>query len=181
MAALLASVPAPQLIIEDGSHVPSHQARCLRLGMERLAPGGLYLLEDAHTSLPSHALFRQELAEVGKSGGLLQSLRRNDAAPRHATALSLLLAFEHIRRMADRAAQQRALQELDVGGNFDRQAIDRLYRCIDTIRVYRRSTLPARCYRCGSDAYDYHAYRCRCGVELYAEADSMSVAIFKAA
>ena len=181
MAALLADLPPPQLIIEDGSHVPAHQARCLRLGMDRLLPGGLYILEDAHTSLPSHALYRQELvnSSKGKPGQALHNLLQRNAVPRHATALSLLLGLEHVRRLSDEAARQRALEALDIGGHFDRQAIERLHRCIASIRVYRRSTLPLRCYRCGSEAFDYHAYRCRCGVELYAEADSMSVAIVK--
>lgn len=92
-AAVLADLPPPQLIIQDGSHVPAHRARCLQLGMDRLLPGGLYILEDAHTSLPSHSLFKQELEDTskgrkGKPGQALQSLPSRNAAPRHATVIA---------------------------------------------------------------------------------------------
>ena len=41
------------VIIDDGSHIISHQKLTLEIGLEFLTPEGIYILEDLHTSLPS--------------------------------------------------------------------------------------------------------------------------------
>src|SRR4029077_11438544 len=47
------------LIIDDGSHLPPHQASCLIEAFPFIRPGGLYILEDVHTSHPENPDFRQ--------------------------------------------------------------------------------------------------------------------------
>jgi hypothetical protein len=164
VAGLLASIPAPQLIIEDGSHIPAHQSRCLRLGLAALAPGGLYVLEDIHSSHPAHSLFR---AEFGSQVGNAQ------------TALTVLLAFEHAKRLGCAELSPGQLDRL-AGGHFSREQLASLYAQIGRIEVYKRETLPTLCYRCGSTEFNYTSWTCTCGEPLLQAADSMSILIRKA-
>jgi hypothetical protein len=41
------------LIVDDGSHLTSHQIKSLELLRPKLKPGGIYILEDIHTSFMS--------------------------------------------------------------------------------------------------------------------------------
>ena len=41
------------LIVDDGSHKSSDQIKTLELLREKLNPGGIYILEDTHTSFMS--------------------------------------------------------------------------------------------------------------------------------
>ena len=50
----LFSLAAFDLIIEDGSHRPDHQITALVEGIRSLNNGGIYILEDIHTSHPRH-------------------------------------------------------------------------------------------------------------------------------
>ena len=50
---------------------------------------------------------------------------------------------------------------------------------ISAISLYKRTNLPDRCYRCGSVEFNYSAYKCLCGVDLFEDADSMSFVIQK--
>jgi len=162
VAAFFASISAPRLIIEDGSHFPRHQSRCLRLGLEKLAPGGLYVLEDIHTSHPEHSLYQGEFGPVQRAQ----------------TSLHLLLAIDHAKRLGQQALSDAQLDRL-AGPHFSREQLVALFAQIDTLQVYKRSTLPTQCWRCGSTEFDYLAWRCACGVELMGNADSMSIVLRK--
>lgn len=50
----LASTLTPQLVVEDASHLWTHQMHCLMYILPRVAPGGLYIVEDVHTSSPCY-------------------------------------------------------------------------------------------------------------------------------
>lgn len=173
---LLASIPPPSLIIEDGSHVPSHQARCLRLGLERLEPGGIYILEDIHTSHPRHPLFLAHRPMVEKFRSFLGRWLPEEP---QATPLSVLLAMEHLKRLEVDAFDPDTLAPPTRRELFSAAQLMSLWSMIGSIHVFRRSTFPTSCFRCGRTDFDYTAYRCRCGVALFSEADSMSVAIHK--
>ncbi len=84
------------LIIEDGSHIPQHQASCLVEGLPHVPPGGLYVLEDSHTSQPDNTVF----AELSADG--------------HANSLHALRAIEPLqatgRKMTPRIAAELASQ-----------------------------------------------------------------------
>src|SRR5579875_1691470 len=76
------------IIIEDSSHIPSHQAICLIEGIKRLKEGGFYILEDIHTSLPEHDYYHRQ--QRAKYGWLSKK--------KMGTALTALLGIEHLKR-----------------------------------------------------------------------------------
>ncbi|MGC8477845.1 MAG: class I SAM-dependent methyltransferase [Acetobacteraceae bacterium] len=155
--ALDAAGPPFDLVIEDGSHLPAHQARCLELGMARLRPGGLYLAEDLHTALPSHPL-------AGAAPG----------------ALHLLVAVERARALG-RGLEAAERAALTVPGGFAPAALAALESRIATVALHRRAGLPLACWSCGGTAFDPVALRCACGVGLGLEgADSLTAAVWAA-
>jgi hypothetical protein len=162
VAEFFAGIDAPRLIIEDGSHFPRHQSRCLRLGLASLASGGLYVLEDIHTSHPEHSLFKAEFGAVDRAQ----------------TSLHVLLAFEHAKRLGLRALGDAQLGRL-AGRHFSAEQLQALYAQVESIDVYKRATLPTQCWRCGSTDFDYLSWHCGCGVPLMSNADSMSIVLKK--
>lgn len=173
-------ISAPSLIIEDGSHLPSHQSRCLRIGFGHLKPGGIYVLEDIHTSHPSHNIYNHESQPNDLFKRILQGLGiLKSASSKKQTALTVLLAFEHIKRTGRLALTSRELNILSHGGHFTKSDILDLYADIKSIHIYKRATLPTSCYRCGKQTFNYHQFKCNCGVNLLEEADSMSIIIKK--
>ena len=165
IAKLLASLENIELIIEDGSHIPKHQSACLKLGLSALAPGGTYVLEDIHTSHPSHALYIDEFGTT-------------QAGTRAQTSLSVLLAFDHLLRMGNDMADV-TRDRLAEGSHFNAAEIRSLFDAIQSIKVYKRAVLPRSCWRCGSSDFDYHAFQCSCGAALMDAADSMTIVIRK--
>jgi hypothetical protein len=154
-----------RLIIDDGSHMPLHQSICLKHGFRALSPGGLYILEDIHTSHPAHSYYQSTF---------------NNAAPRsRSTALSVLLAVDHLKRIGLRYLTPELVDSIDDGGVLGKSDIRFLFDCADRLALYRRSHLPDQCYNCGANVFNYHALRCTCGAEIFAEADSMSFFIRK--
>ncbi|KIC64536.1 class I SAM-dependent methyltransferase [Chryseobacterium taiwanense] len=149
------------LIIEDGSHFPQHQKNCLVIGMDYLKAEGIYILEDLHTSHPHHAYYIQQ----GKT--------KNYISPLH-----LLLFIEH--SMSNNIEiQNDKIQELTTNSLFNFEEIKNLIDCIKSIKIYRRSTLPKKCYNCNSSDYNYHNLKCKCGADIFAEADSMTAILVK--
>ncbi|WP_155624442.1 hypothetical protein [Burkholderia diffusa] len=161
VSALVRGIDDLELIIEDGSHFPSHQSICLKHGIDALLPGGTYVLEDVHTSHPAHDQYRQEFGDqLGQ------------------TSLSVLLGLEHVRRLGEMPSEDQFLA-LAAGTHFSLDDVRRLHAQIETISFYRRATLPTSCWRCGSTSFNYHALKCECGVDLLSEADSMTIVIKK--
>ena len=148
------------LMIEDGSHIPQHQAACLNEGMPFVRPGKLYILEDIHTSHPDNADFRSY------------------TRPGNANCLHVLLAIQHLRRIG-RALTPDMADELETPGFFTAGELAGLFEQIAELDLYKRTSLPLRCYRCGSQDFDYKLLRCSCGVNLYSCANSMAFLIRK--
>ena len=174
--------PYPELIIEDGSHIPLHQSLCLKYGLKALTHGGVYVLEDIHTSHPAHQFYKDEfstrMATRGSLGCLgAQLLRRQTSY--HQTSLSTLLAMEHLKRLGKKSLTPQEVEILSYGTHFNAVEIQNMFESIWEIYTYRRSKLPLRCYNCHGTAFDYHKLKCMCGTHLLAEADSMSVIIKK--
>ena len=67
-----------------------------------------------------------------------------------------------------------AANRLALGGLMSGDEIMTLDESIDTIMLYKRTHLPDHCYACGKSDYNYHDFRCHCGTEIFAPADSMS-------
>jgi len=146
------------LLIEDGSHIPQHQASCLVEGMSHVRAGGLYILEDIHTSHPDNPGFAQYLTEGS------------------ANCLHVLLAIEHLKERG-RTLTAEIAGELASPSFFGADELMTLFDQIATLHMYRRSSLPLYCYACGSDHFDYRRMRCQCGVDLFSSTDSMSFLI----
>jgi hypothetical protein len=158
---LVSSIANLDLIIEDGSHFPRHQSICLKHGLAALRPGGVYVLEDIHTSHPAHQLYRQEFGS-----------RRGQ------TAYSVLLGIDHMRRIHADAEDER-FRSLGRGSHFSYDDVRALAEQIQSIAFYRRATLPTSCWNCGSTRFSYHDLKCECGWNLLDEADSMTIVIKK--
>jgi hypothetical protein len=148
------------LIVDDGSHLPQHQASCLIKAFPFIQPGGLYILEDVHTSHPANPDFRQF------------------NPPGIANCLHVLLAMRHLKDCGEPLSNEIA-SALATPGFFSKDDLFYLFGAIGTIDLYRRTILPLRCYRCGSSSFDYKRLRCACGTDLYAAADSMSFLLWK--
>lgn len=147
------------LIIEDGSHFPQHQKNCLVIGMDYLKPSGIYILEDIHTSHPKHDYYTNK----GKD---------------YISPLHLLLFIEHF-MSNNMEIKEDKIKELTKNSLFNFEEIVKLIDSIKDIKLYRRSTLPKKCYNCDSVDYDYHRLKCKCGADIFAEADSMTAVLVK--
>lgn len=158
VAEILRQIGPVELIVEDGSHIPQHQATCLRLGWPSITPGGWYILEDIHTSHPRNQAWTQH-TPAGR-----------------ANALHVLLALEHLKATNRHLT---AAMAASLSGFFRAEEISELSRTLGRLHLYRRGLLPLCCYKCQQSDFDYVSLRCRCGVELYAEADSMSCLLQK--
>jgi hypothetical protein len=150
------------LIIDDGSHVPAHQAACLLEGLRHLRAGGLYIVEDIHSSHPDNPDFKPY------------------NPPGTANCLHVLLAVQHLKDRGARLTDEIA-SSLTSPGFFGRRDLAELFEAIGGLQLYKRTKLPLRCYRCGSSAFDYTRWQCSCGAALYGAADSMSFLVRKAA
>lgn len=144
------------LIIEDGSHHPEHQALGLILGLERLTSGGLYILEDVHTSHPNY--------------------KKRWLSNRKGNSLTVLLALAHyIRIKKDLALAD--IASIARGSIFSEAQVSNLYQSISDIQLYRRTTLPEWCYSCEQSDYNFSKLECRCGAPIFSDTDSMSFVI----
>ncbi|MDR2561551.1 MAG: class I SAM-dependent methyltransferase [Holophagales bacterium] len=183
VSTFLKSIDAPELIIEDGSHVPSHQMRCFKHGFAALKSGGMYIIEDINTSLPQHRMFKKSLWKHQRLEKIFRKFQRKAIKPTQ-TSLTIVLAFEHLLRLGREKLNGADLEMLckmhdSRSAYFSENELAELYGQVGAIHVYRRATLPKACHRCKSTEFDYNAYRCRCGVEIYDLCDSMTAIVTK--
>jgi len=147
------------LVIEDGSHVPHHQACCLAETYSFIRPGGMYVLEDLHTSHPRHPYYQAH------------------CPPGTPTSLHLLLLIEHA-LARDKTLLPADIEHLSHAEMFTTVDIRHLVAAIASVDIHHRATLPLRCYACGTDDFDPVALVCRCGASLdIADVDSMTAII----
>jgi hypothetical protein len=137
------------LIIEDGSHNPEHQVNCLVESIPWLNSGGYYILEDIHTSCTSRPPLN---------------------------AYHLLLAFNHIRKALIPSKIDALLGKESY---FSWQEIQYLFSNINTIHLYKRETLPSKCWSCQGNNFDYIELKCSCGEFLLPPNDSMAFILKK--
>jgi hypothetical protein len=60
---------------------------------------------------------------------------------------------------------------------FSSKEIEMIHQRVGSIEIYKRTSLPDRCFQCGSADFNYVSMTCQCGVNLYHETDSMTAAI----
>lgn len=145
------------LVIEDGSHLPNHQKNCLVESLKHISSGGIYILEDLHTSHPEHSYYRK--------------LGSNYLGPFH-----LLLCFEHL-ISTGKNLNNNILSEISSNSLFTSEEIFYIFQRIYNIKIYKRATLPHKCYRCGSTDFNYHKIECKCGIGIYSPSDSITAVI----
>ncbi len=144
-----------ELIIEDGSHNPAHQVLAVVEGIKALSHGGLYILEDVHTSHPANA---------GAGTG---------------NALTVLLAIDHYQRLG-RSVNSALAAEIARNSIVSPADVQFLAEALQRISLYRRTRLPDCCYRCNATDFNYSALRCTCGADIFSDSDSMSFVLEKA-
>lgn len=162
----------PDMIIEDGSHHPSHQAISLILGIEILkknAKGGIYILEDVHTSHPSHPSLKKKTSRF--------SLNRFSKNHFVGNCFTLLLALEHLMSKGQALTNEIA-DDLAKDSIFTSEDVLSIGQNLKKIVLYRRTRLPSFCSGCGSDSFNYHKLKCVCGIEIFSDSDSMTFALF---
>jgi hypothetical protein len=166
------TINKPDLIIEDGSHVPHHQANCLRAGFRALNSKGTYIVEDIHTAY---------CAIIDKTRLLRHRIWRRLRLPHttapHLNVLSLLLALQHLRDTDDSVHTR--VKDLADNSYFSEDDVMYLRNEIASAELFRRNRLPLRCWRCGTAAYHFHTLRCQCGADVFGVADSMSYIVVK--
>lgn len=155
------------LIIEDGSHHPIHQVNCLVHGINSVNPGGIYILEDIHTSHPLSSYY------VSKAP-LKQFFSKFRKAPK-GNALSVLLAINHFHRISTEIDDVRA-EQISNNSIISKSQVLNLSKKIKRISLYRRSHLPDKCI-CGSTDYSFSSYKCICGNPIFSDTDSMTFVI----
>lgn len=147
------------LIIEDGSHFPEHQVLCLVEGIKALKSGGMYVLEDIHTSHPNFEKNNPEFAFKGN-------------------ALTVLLAIDHYKRIGKGIDDEKA-NSISRNSIVSPSDVQMLSDNISSIALYKRTNLPDYCYNCGSADFDFSQLKCLCGVDVFSDADSMTFVIQK--
>lgn len=152
------------LIIEDGSHQPDHQVLSLIEGVKVLKSGGLYILEDIHTSHP---------VSVRKSKKGLHRLKTPKG-----NALSVLLAIDHYKRTSIPIDESKA-QCIAKDSIMKPEDVLFLSKNLNSIYLYKRTRLPDRCSQCGSVDYNFSTYTCKCGEKVFRDHDSMSFVLEK--
>jgi hypothetical protein len=135
------------LVIEDGSHIPAHQAICLAETFSLVRPDGLYVLEDLQTSHPRHPYYRE------------------NCPPGTPDSLHLLLLIEHL-RATGKTMSSDDVERLAAEGLFTPADVRQLAETISDVDIYHRAILPLRCHACGGDDFDPVALTCRCGTDL---------------
>jgi hypothetical protein len=133
-------------------------------GLPALKSGGLYILEDVHTSHPER---------IRKARRLFAKL----ATP-PGTALSVLLAIDHYQRLSMPINQEKAAL-IAKNSLMTAEQVQALAQSIGKVHFYRRTRLPDHCIRCGSKDYDFSIYRCQCGLRVFSDSDSMTFVLEK--
>ena len=179
------------LIIEDGSHSPDHQRNCLLESIDFVAPGGVYVIEDIHTSLEElryeglvapadlgHRRRRRQSPVLRRVSGFLRKIKaKKDSANRCVNVLTLVLAIERALKIGRRLSESEIAQ-LSTDGFINADEIATLAGAVREVLIYRRSTLPLACHQCVKGKFDYSNLRCECGARLYKDDDSMAAALF---
>jgi hypothetical protein len=157
------------IIIEDGSHDPLHQKISLLESLDALNTGALYILEDIHTSHPSHPYYKNRLKQFNGQGSMFKAKKGKILMP-----LQCLLMIEHFKE--NNLDITTIKDTLDFKSSlFTYEEIVKLHQRIKSITFYKRNVLPNYCYGCKTNNFDFINLKCSCGTDLYSDCDSMTV------
>lgn len=172
-----------QLIIEDGSHEPTHQRNSLFASIPWLSTGGIYILEDIGTSS----------AELRSSGQISPAFRGNEGEIEQSTfspiildkktngqlvnCFTLILAIERARKLNRKLINHEKIQ-LTSTNFFTNEEINEIDESIVDVKLIRRIGLPLQCWKCRSEDFNLAKLLCSCGTKLYQDDDSMSAVLY---
>jgi len=173
---ILAKIGQPiNLLIEDGSHDPLHQKISLMESINALAPGALYILEDLHTSHPSHAYYKARVKEFYNLGTGFRFFGKEKDRDLF-TSLQCLLLIEHCK--TNHIQIETIKDKIDFTQSlFTYDEVALLSNKIKKINIFKRTVLPNYCYACKTDNFDFITLKCSCGAKLYEESDSMTAVL----
>lgn len=171
---VLKSIDQPiDILIEDGSHDPLHQKISLVESLNYLDNGSVYILEDIHTSHPHHPYYKKRAKTFhGWSFTNWFYKKENNVF----MPLQCLLLIEHLKSNGKTPTDIKTTIDFK-NSLFTYAEIELLFHKIKDLKFYRRNVLPAYCYSCKTNRFDYLNLRCSCGSQLYLDADSMSVVL----
>lgn len=159
------------IIIDDGSHDPLHQKISLMESIDCLNDGGIYILEDIHTSHKNHPYYKLRLSKFNRKLPFFKAKKLSLLMP-----LQCLLMIEHFKE--NNIDIESIKDKFDFESSlFNFDELNKLYDRVKEIKFYKRIVLPNYCYSCKTNDFDYVNLKCSCGADLYSDCDSMTAAI----
>jgi len=164
------------LIIDDGSHDPLHQKTSLIECLEFINDGGIYVLEDIHTSQIKHNLYVQRgLKSFPKQKQWFDFYNKSKGFYNYFGPLHCLLMLDfHIRK------NLKVINSESIDFNrslFSLSELELLLKKVKGVDFFKRLRLPYYCYNCKTSNYNFSTLQCNCGVDLYSDTDSMTALI----
>lgn len=159
------------IIIEDGSHDPLHQKISLMESIDSLKDGGIYILEDIHTSHKNHPYYKLRLNKFNSKRPFYKAKKINLLMP-----LQCLLMIEHFKENNINIEAMKNKFDFE-SSLFNFEELSKLHNNIKEIIFFKRNVLPNFCYSCKSNDFDFINLKCSCGTDLYSDSDSMTAVI----
>ncbi len=153
------------LVIDDGSHLPSEQAGLLNFFSDKMPPQSIYICEDLQTNLSNHPLYAYDQKKYGIE---FKSVF---------TTLTFCLLFRKFSRSGLSVDNFIAtyVSNQTTYSYFSPNQIKTLFNKIDSVHIHRRVDFPDICWSCGSDIFLFGEYLCKCGTDIFLnEADSIT-------
>ena len=180
----------PRILIDDGSHIPYHQMIFLHvsskiISMMHPTQKRIVILKDLHTSLERiiHSNCQQESIYANEQNDE-HLTPRQESYKRLSDAINpmaLLLSLEKVKSGSQ--SKQDLIHQFrsKIPSDYQLSLITEIAECClkaDRISIYRRSTLPDFCFKCGCKIFDISSLRCEvCGEDGYKYADSITTAL----
>jgi hypothetical protein len=161
------------LIIDDGSHDPFHQKTSLIECLAFINDGGIYVLEDLHTSHFKHHLYIQRgLKDFPEKKQWFNFYKKSKGFNNYFGPLHCLLFLDfHLRKKSEVISSG----SIDFNKSlFSLPEIELLLKKVKSIEFFKRLRLPYYCYNCKTSDFNFSTLQCNCGTDLYSETDSMT-------
>jgi hypothetical protein len=178
----------PRIVVDDGSHIPFHQLTFLHIAtgiVSSLSPAEkrVVIIEDLHTSLEE--IINKSNHPTARIKHMLKNNMHDQSTYKRLSdiinPIGLLLGLEKIKsgsltqdQMFDQIYQKVESPDLI------KLAQEIIVNCLkaDKITIFKRTTLPDKCWKCGSNLFDLATLRCQsCGEDGYKYADSITASL----
>jgi hypothetical protein len=180
----------PRILIDDGSHIPFHQLIFLHIATSMvtifpLAQKRVVIVEDLHTSLEqiildqSQKTILADIKRIARSGSHIKN--PYECLSDIINPMGMLLSLEKV--MGGSQSMEELIDQVSLKTKSPALltlAKEIITNCLkaDKIRIFKRSTLPDLCWKCGSNLFDPATLRCQgCGENGYKYADSITASL----